>query len=65
MEKIPESNYDRFFFEEFCKKIKKNEDLEQFYSTLKSLEAGADYKAELEILINEVLGVSDKNVNNK
>lgn len=34
---IPGTKYDIFFFEEFSKKLKKNEDLENFVSKFKSI----------------------------
>lgn len=36
-EKLPGSKYDRFFAEEFCKKIKGNEELDQFMDRLKEV----------------------------
>jgi len=33
-EKLPESKYDKFFVEEFSKKVKRNEELEQIYTEM-------------------------------
>jgi len=33
-EKLPESKYDKFFVEEFSKKVKRNEELERIYTEM-------------------------------
>ena len=50
-EKAPGTRYDRFFLEEFCKKIKETQQIEEIVASLRPFE-GAQYIEEIEKVIN-------------
>jgi hypothetical protein len=51
---MPGTNYDRFFAEEFCKKLKTNEELDQFIDKLRDVTDSDLFKQTLEGLIANV-----------
>jgi hypothetical protein len=50
-EKAPGTRYDRFFLEEFCKKIKETQQIEEIVASLRPFE-GTQYIEEIEKVIN-------------
>jgi hypothetical protein len=55
-EKLPGSNFDRFFAEEFCKKLKTPEEMEQFMDkfrqTAESSKTEAEFREALEEMVS-------------
>lgn len=41
VEKLPGTKYDKYFVEEFVKKIKTNEELEEFIANIRALKVGS------------------------
>lgn len=47
-ERLPGTKYDRFFSEEFCKKLKTGEEVENFINSLKDINDSDKFKTALE-----------------
>ena len=58
-ERAPGTRYDRYFIEEYCKKFKETQQIEEVTSTLREYQ-GAEFVAELEKIIEQQQSKQDQ-----